>query len=335
MTRHPVYASNPQSIPDSAFVAGELRHLVVHNSGRLLDARRTPISVVDVAPQRGSFVVRVEAFEDAGARWELFLGEVADFQFTRDAATASDGEIAELERSVSRFDRDLEIDAAESARQASLQRLSRYRESVRHWLRERTTEASVDLDVHIERREGDPMLYALVDAFFAERDLGDVEESFCAAFVTNPRSGEVIKGHAIVLAELGLCPYRGKIPRDPDLFTGRWSRGRRSDHLLWRLAFTQELLQRLGASHLTLYRAAATDGPLPAARPSSFVSATFAREVADAHFEGGPATRVAVLWRQVVPIDRALITFLETRAMNTQFREAEALLVADWTNRAF
>jgi hypothetical protein len=158
---------------------------------------------------------------------------------------------------------------------------------------------------------------------------------FARVFVSNPASGEVVKGHAIVLAELGLCPYGGKVVRDPDLFAGPWSKARRAEHLLARMAFTQELWFRVGAADLPLYRAAATDGPLPERRPASFVSATFSREVAEAHFTGGPATRVAVLWRQSVPLDRLLMTFLETEAMNLAFKEAEAVVIGDPGNRAF
>jgi hypothetical protein len=57
--------------------------------------------------------------------------------------------------------------------------------------------------------------------------------------------------------------------------------------------------------------------------------------VATAHFDGGPTTHTAVLWRQAVPITRLLMTFLETRKMNGRFHEAEAVLIADPDNRAF
>jgi hypothetical protein len=171
--------------------------------------------------------------------------------------------------------------------------------------------------------------------FLIEHCLYELEDGFTSSFVTNPRAGEIVKGHAIVLAELGICDYHGKAPRDPDLFTGPWSRARRTDHLLWRLAFTQALRQSLGRRELTLYRAAATDGAFSPQRPPTLVSATFSNEVAEAHFQGGPTTRVAVLWRQRVPIERALMTFLETQAMNQRFHEAEAVLLADPSNAAF
>jgi hypothetical protein len=131
MSQPPGYASDPDAAPDSAFVAGALRHLVVGNHGRLLDARRTPITLVEVAPERAAFVVRIEAFEDAGARWELWLQEIERFQFTRDATPAGAQALAALERGIARFDRDLVITCDQAARDESRERLSRCRAHVR------------------------------------------------------------------------------------------------------------------------------------------------------------------------------------------------------------
>jgi len=65
------------------------------------------------------------------------------------------------------------------------------------------------------------------------------------------------------------------------------------------------------------------------------VSCTFSPAVAEAHFAGGPSTTCAVMWRQTVNPDRLFMTFLETAAMNRQFKEAEAVLIGDPANRAF
>lgn len=135
-----------------------------------------------------------------------------------------------------------------------------------------------------------------------------------------------------MLAELGLCPCRGRVVRHPRVFEGAGAKARRARHILLRLAVTHELY---GEEAVTLYRGAATDGPLPERVPASFISATFSRELATAHFEGGPATRTAVLWRQRVPTGRLFMTFLETREMNARFKEAEAVLVGEPGNRAF
>jgi hypothetical protein len=331
----PIYAGNEYRTPDSDFASGELRYLVVGNRGRLLDARRTPITVLDVSADRGSFVIRVDAFEDRDARWELGLEEIDRFQFERAAAKASDRALAELRQGAARVARDLSIECEQGARESTLRQLRQRRDHVKAWLARRTGGPSVDITTRIAEREGDPACYALVEEFLRERAVDDLERAFTTSFVTNPRAGELVKGHAIVLAELGLSPYRGKAPRDPDLFTGIGTRARRGEHLLWRLAFTHELFAALDATAVTLYRAAAADGAFLPRLPSSLVSATFSRAVAESHFEGGPTTRAAVLWRQTIPTDRMLMSFLETRAMNERFQEAEAILLSDPANNAF
>ena len=325
-----IYASDPNQAPDSDFVPGELRHLVTGSPGRLRDARRTPITVTAVRPDVGAFEVEVGAFEDAGARWELSLEEISRFQFVRGGPVAPPETLAELDNALRRFDRALVIDPDPAARQETLRRIDRVRADVRIEL-----PAPLDLAALVRARAGDPELFTLLDEFIADRDVADLERRFTGAFVSNPRSGEFVKGHAIVLAELGLCPYRGKIVRDPGVFEGAGRKERRAEHLIARLAFTSGLWSAIGEETVTLYRGAAVEGQLPEPSLSSFVSATFSHDVAAAHFEGGPATRTAVLWRQRVPVARLLMTFLETRAMNGRFREAEALLVGDPANRAF
>ena len=325
-----IYASDPNQAPDSDFVPGELRHLVTGSPGRLRDARRTPITVTAVRPDVGAFEVEVGAFEDAGARWELSLEEISRFQFVRGGPVAPPETLAELDNALRRFDRALVIDPDPAARQETLRRIDRVRADVRIEL-----PAPLDLAALVRARAGDPELFTLLDEFIADRDVADLERRFTGAFVSNPRSGEFVKGHAIVLAELGLCPYRGKIVRDPGVFEGAGRKERRAEHLIARLAFTSGLWSAIGEETVTLYRGAAVEGQLPEPSLSSFVSATFSHDVAAAHFEGGPTTRTAVLWRQRVPVARLLMTFLETRAMNGRFREAEALLVGDPANRAF
>jgi len=325
-----IYESDPNALPESEFVPGELRHLVAGAPGRLRDARRTPITVTAVRPDVAAFEVEVGAFEDAGARWELSLEEVGRFQFPQDAPVAPPETVAELKDALGRFDRQLVIDIDPAARERTLRRIERARADVRIEL-----PAPLDLDASVRARAGDPELFALLDEFVADRDVADLERRFTSAFVSNPRSGEFVKGHAIVLAELGLCPYRGKIVRDPGVFEGAGNRERRAEHLVARLAFAYELWSAIGEDTVTLYRGAAVEGQLSEPSPSSFVSATFSHDVAAAHFEGGPTTRTAVMWRQRVPVARLLLTFLETREMNARFREAEAVLIGDPANTAF
>jgi hypothetical protein len=328
-----VYQSDPQPAPDSDFQPGDLRLLVAGNRGRLLDARRTPIEIVALAPEIGSFVVEILAFEDAGVRWELALDELARFQLVRDAATVAPAALADLEAARARFSGSLTVEVDAGERAQTLRWIAMERGVVGDLL----DRAGLALDPsrQIERREGDPRLYALLEELMLARDVAEIERRLADAFVTNPRSGEHVKGHAIVLAELGLCRYEGPVVRGPDLFTGPWAKPRRAQHLVTRLAFGAELWTRLAGGHVTLYRGAATDAPPAPRPPASFLSATFSREVALAHFEGGPTTTTAALWRASIPVDRLLMTFLETEAMNRRFREAEAVLIGDQDSNWF
>jgi len=327
-----IYASDPNPAPDSDFAPGELGHLVAGNRGRLLDARRTPVTITAIDPGRGAFEVEIGAFEDAGARWELPLEDVRRFQFAHGGRVAGAHALAELERAAARFDRELVVDCDPVAREDTLRRIGRERREVRQQIGDL---AVVGLAARVRARAGDPRLFALLDEVMTARGVADLDRRFTATFVSNPRSGEFVKGHAIVLAELGLCPYRGNVVRDPSVFEGPLARERRADHLVARLGFSAELWSGRDEETVTLYRGAAVEGPLPEPAWSSFVSATFSREVAAAHFEGGPTTRTGVLWRQQVPVDRLLMTFLETREMNRRFSEAEAVLIGDPGNRAF
>ena len=60
---------------------------------------------------------------------------------------------------------------------------------------------------------------------------------------------------------------------------------------------------------------------------SPLISASFSRAVADSHFQSSGAA-AAALYRQRLAPERLFMTFLETAAMNRQFREAEAVLLA-------
>ena len=332
-----VYQSDPEAAPDSEFQPAELRLLVAGNRGRLLDARRTPIEIVAVAPEVGSFVVELLAFEDLGARWELALDELARFQLAHDAAAVAPAALAELEGAQARFSGSLVVETDADERERTLRWIAMER-VVAAGLLDREGLA-LDPGSQIERREGDPRLYALLEELMIARDVTEIDRELADAFVTNPRAGEHVKGHAIVLAELGLSRYEGPVVRGPDLFTGTWAKPRRAQHLVTRLAFSAELWTRLGGEHVTLYRGAATDAPAPARAPASFLSATFSREVALAHFEGGPTTTTAALWRASIPVNRLLMTFLETEAMNRHFKEAEAVVIgadqaSTWTERS-
>jgi hypothetical protein len=308
-----IYESDASAAPDSQFAPGRLIDLVPGARARLLDPRRTPVTVVAVRIETGQFTVRVEAFEDAGTLWIVPLEDVARFQFALGGAKLDDD--APLRGAIARFDVPLVIDPTAAPHRASppsltLSRLLEEREAAREFVGPLPA-----LDSYVAERMGEPALWRALDRFLDARGVLDVERAFAAQVVSNPWSGELVKGHAIVLAELGLCPFHGKVVRDPATFAGGFARARRAGHILARLAFVAELF----GGPVTVFRGSREP------ETASFVSASLSRDVAAANVEGRAGQVLA--WRT----DRLFMTFMETAEMNRHFREAEALLLGHQT----
>lgn len=326
------YSSDPSSLPDTAFAPADLEHLAVGNRGRLLDARRTPLRITAVDIERCEVEVQIEAFEDRGARWRLPAWEISRLQLAKGSAPAQPDLPARLAVAIEQFDQPLAVPVDTSTSAGTWRRVTEHRARLRLIIQRLAP--LLPLESYVQRREGDPRLYAGLDDYLAQHGLLEMDRHLTRTLVSNPRSGELVKGHAIVLAELGLCPFTGTVVRSADLFAGEWSRAMRAEHIVIRMAFAQELWPHLFGPTVRLYRAAATDGAMSRTAPS-FVSCTFAEPIADAHFVGGPTTTIAVKWRQDVGPERMLMTFLETAAFNTPYREAEALLIGSPANAAF
>jgi hypothetical protein len=323
----PVYQSDPEAADDCGFEPGRLRHLTAGRHGRLLDPRRTPVRVDALDLERGLFDVEVLAFEDAGAHWLVPFEAVDRYQFGPGPDAEADAVQVMQARSAA-LNRPLAVAVDPAARCASLRSLAAERAAARDRL-DQAGLAVLDLDPLIRDRLGDPGVFAVLDDLLRERDLTDIDQEFLATFVSNPNSGEVVKGHAIVLAELGLCPFAGTVVRDPALFSGRWTKHRRADHLLTRMAFAQALFER-ASTPPALFRGRGVGASLaPAPQPASFVSASLSLDVALANFRARPPESSAALFRQPLPAERLLMTFVETPAMNRHYREAEAVLIAD------
>jgi hypothetical protein len=329
-----IYQADSAAADDTGFEPGGLRHLVPGRRGRLLDARRTPVRVSGLDLERGFFEVEILAFEDAGARWLVPFESVDGYQF-EPGPDASAEAVDAMTARVALLDRPLVVPTDAQARETSLRRLIEEQARARTWL-DAAGVSSLNLDPLVRDRTGDPEVCAVLDGYLRDRDLADIEDQFVETFVSNPRSGEVVKGHAITLAELGLCPFTGTVVRDAALFRDRWSKPRREQHLICRMAFVQALFERTGSMSPPLFRGLSLPpGATPSRSPSSFVSATFSIDVAMAHFDSGGETSSAALLRQPLPHARLFLTFVETAAMNRNYREAEAVLIGDPTNPMF
>jgi hypothetical protein len=329
-----IHAFDPAMAPDTEFVPGAPALLAPGNTGRMLDTRRTPVRVAALQLETGTWICEVLKFEDAGARWTLPFERVTSFQFGRDAASLDKATLRRVRTAIRTFGRDASRPANRRAIPSTERRISKLRGEVAAWLDVESTLIAEGGSLHLGSRDGSPLLAADLEAFMRARDLWEIERDFATAFVSNPGAGEIVKVHAMALADLGLASYHGTIVRDPASLEGAWSMGRRKEHIVTRLAFVREVFTRLGVPPLVLYRAIAAEGPLGAGR-RTFVSATFSLDVAMSLFGVASDGRNARLDRQIVPLERVFMTYLETAAMNGKFREAEALLLEDPDNPAF
>jgi hypothetical protein len=114
----------------------------------------------------------------------------------------------------------MEVPASSEARTETLKDLDDERAEVRGHLLTRSGLSEIDLAGCVEQRKGSAAAVAAMQRLVEQRGLTALERSFARTYVSNPRSREVVKGHAIVIAEMGLCPYCGKIVRDADLLAG-------------------------------------------------------------------------------------------------------------------
>ena len=322
---------DPNMAPDSDFEPAKLHHLVLGNEGRLFDFRRTPIRIVEVREATGMFVMELLAFEEKGGLWEYPFEKFLDrFQMKPESARASETAVTGFSAAIERLNQPLVKPSAIQKLPETQARIDAAQSDAAAWLNAQGISEATDLD--LTQREGAAALYQDLSGWMEHRQLADIESAFATRYVSNPNSGELVKGHRLVLAELGLCPFEGTLVRDPKLFDPPWDRRRREEHIIARLGFVRALFGRSGHAEVTLYRGVATDQELRPNQNISFVSCTPSREVAEAFIKHG---KIAVLTRQRVPLSRVFMTYAETAAMNLHFKETEVILFFEPGNLAF
>ncbi|MCP4449689.1 MAG: hypothetical protein GY811_30815 [Myxococcales bacterium] len=303
--------------------------------GRCLDPRRTPIRVVEVRSSTGTFVAQILDFEDKGATWEITFESVGHYQFSPLGASASTDDIKLFEEAIERFDQSHFIEAEPTA-------LERTNVVVAESQREATTWLATNSQFIAERRQldfsgrvGSNVLVADFRRYMEQQSCWDIEAEFATQYVRNPSSGELIKGHRIVLAEMGFVTYDDKVIRDPSIFDDAWNKERRRKHIIVRLAFIRSLLGLLGHEQVVVYRGLCCDGTPTPPRNGTFVSTSFDFEIAKSCFGETDRAKTGVLYRQSVPVKRLFMTYLETAQMNQHYKEAEAVLFFDARNSVF
>lgn len=117
-----VYMTNPDALPDSGFQPGGFHHLVLGNTGRLLDPRRTPVTITAIRSETATFVVRIDDFEDRGALWEIPFEDVTQYQFSRSTVRADPANVREFQNRAHALNRRLAITCDPQVRAATQER---------------------------------------------------------------------------------------------------------------------------------------------------------------------------------------------------------------------
>jgi hypothetical protein len=323
-----IHQSDPNRAADSDFLPGELAFLVPGNACRLLDGRRTPGIIEDYFPESAMFRFRIGAFEDKGKYWDLPAEQYTRYQFAKDSTRHSAIVAREMRAAVDRFQQPLEIKPGLAARQQTEADITIRQSEVEDWLKTHSGFFALQTVLDLDDRLGPPSLAEDLSAFMKIAYLAEIETRTAETIVLNPNSREWVKGMLIVLAEMGLLHYRGTISRTADIWDGTGMKATRQNYLIHRLAFVRAYFSLLSVQEVAVYRGMSTETDW-FDKSRMMLHCTFNLEVAqsfsDLDREG--QSRHAYLVKRTFPVGQLFMTYLETAAMNRQFKEAEAIVL--------
>lgn len=314
--------------PDQQFITGDLSFLVEGNHGRLLDGRRTTGFIEKYDPASAMFKWRITKYEDKGTYWDMPAEAIVNFQFEKDAKRLEQGQIKIIREQIEQFKEKLVIKVEESQRKKTEDRIKTQKKVIDKWLGENSLFFKSNQTIDFSTFQGVEMLSRDLQEYMKAVNLSKIEEKTANLVALNPNSGEWIKGMEIVLAEIGLVPYHGKIPRTEDIFSGIGRKENRREYLINRLAFIQSYFSLFKLTEVVLYRGMSTEQRW-LELPRSLLSCTFKLEVAQAFsdFVSKSKYKNSYLLKMTCPVERLFMTFLETEALNRQYKEAEALVL--------
>jgi hypothetical protein len=329
-----VHQFDPDMLPDDEFLPGGVKYLVPGNECRLLDGRRTPGEIVQLDLQSAMFTWRINKFEDTGKEWCLPAEEVVKYQFAKGAQILKTGDLRKLQAAITSFQEPLIIRQDDATRSRTEDAIRATESSIRQWLKGRSKFFQQGLVLDFDAECGPEFLAEDLLRYMDENGFLEHEIKTSENMVLNPHSGEWIKGMEIALAEMGLVNYAGKIPRTRDIFKGIGTRNIRKSYLIHRLGFVRVAFHLLGMTEVVLFRGMSTEQEWEE-RTRTLLSSTFSLRVAKsfANFNREDKYLGAYLFKFTIPVERLFMTYLETKAMNQQYGEAEALVLFDpsWT----
>lgn len=169
METNSIYERDESVRPDSEFLAGEFALLVPGNTGRMLDARRTPIRIESYAAEGALFRLRILKFEDTGTVWELPAEQIERFQFERDAKWLDPLTVHRIREEVEKHSGCVHIEPQTKIREASEAEVNSSIPAVRRWLDAHSEFLRSGAAVNLQAQAGPESLRRDCTAFFKER----------------------------------------------------------------------------------------------------------------------------------------------------------------------
>ncbi|HZY96802.1 MAG TPA: hypothetical protein VFE35_06845 [Candidatus Cybelea sp.] len=323
-----VHQFDSQMRPDSEFQSGHLKLLCVGNQCRLLDARRTPGVIESVSPE-GFFRWRISAFEDKGEYWDVPVEHVFRYQFALDSPELPPDRIKSLEAQIEVFNQPLSIPIQPQRRSQTESQISQVEKSVLDWLTKHSGSMPSQISLDLLSSDQAQTIGNCLTGYMESSGLGEQEKRTSQIYVLNPFSGEWIKGLQITCAELGVKEFTGTIPRTRDIFSGPGNKQLRQKYIIHRLAFVRALFKSFGYRQVVLFRGMAAEGNWQVHSPRFFSSWTFSKEMAEAFLSCNERAKHSYLLKRTFLIEKLFLTYVETAAMNRQYREHEAVVIHD------
>lgn len=325
-----VHMQNENALPDSEYIKGEIKFLVHGNVCRLLDGRRTPGYIEEIFEDSAMFRWRITGFEDKGNYWDVPAEDIVRYQFTKDSKILDEAAVKNIEILIEKFNNPLEIDIEKEQREKTEKEIERIENTITEWLEENSTFIKSNEDLNFDSVEGNELLANDLNEYMKSIGMEELECKTAAQLVLNPNSGEWMKGMYIVLAEMGLAPYKGKVTRTSDIFVGLGEKETRKKYLLHRIAFVRAYLRLKDIEEVVIYRGMCTEGQWRA-NEKTLISWTFNLEVAQAFSDLSRDSKYkqSFIIKRTVPISKLFMTYIETKEMNHQYKEAEGLLMYD------
>lgn len=316
--------------PDEEFINGDICFLVEGNHCRLLDGRRTTGFIEKYFEDSSMFRWRITKYEDKGNYWDLPAEDILMFQFEKDSQKLSEMQVESIQQKIEDYQEILSIEAKKRDRDNTEEEIEKNKVNIIKWLEDNSLFIKSGNEIDFSSCEGSNLLAIDFKNYMKSVGLEEEEKITADTIVLNPNSAEWIKGMKIVIAEMGLVSFNGKIPRTNDIFKGIGDKKNRRRYIVNRLAFIRAYFSMLKINEVVLYRGMSNENDYKEIL-RTFLHCTFSLEVGKAFsdFKRHSKYKISYLVKMTVPVEKLFMTYLETEAMNRQYKEAEALLLYD------